>query len=591
MQRYFFSALILALALFAGPLACSNDDMYVEGNHDADGDAGMTDNDSGTEIDAGETDAAIDVKSMEEDVHHDDSTERPVVEINVGPESRTNETSAEFAFHCDHPPSCDFECTINGASPEYCESPTSYADLDDGTHQFAVVATVDDGTESDRATWNWTIDTTPPEISILSAPPAATSETSATFEFECTDKPDCTFQCALDAGDTGGDMQWQECLSGHTIDDLPLGDHELNIRATDELGNQDTKTVGWTVVAFDGWDISTGIDHSCGVRDDGTLWCWGQGSRGRLGLVDTDGREKPAQVGDAQSWSQVSAGGSFTCAVRDDKTLWCWGRNKGGQLGVGDTEDRYEPTQAGSDSNWSSVTTGGTHACGLRDDGTLWCWGTGRRGRLGLGDDDDRDSPEQVGGDSNWNSVVAGMRHSCAIRDDHTLWCWGRGTGNDVPGQIGGDSDWLSASANRGYTCAVRTDHTLWCWGLGEDGQLGIGDTDDRDTPSQLGSDTHWSSVNAGRFHACGVRDDDTLWCWGLGDDGRLGNGDTDHRLTPSQVDSSANWARVAAGGAHSCGVSTDNILSCWGSGDDGRLGSGDTDRRLTPHEVEIDAP
>ena len=32
-------------------------------------------------------------------------------------------------------------------------------------------------------------------------------------------------------------------------------------------------------------------------------------------------------------------GGSHTCAVRNDRTLWCWGRNDRGQLGIGASTD------------------------------------------------------------------------------------------------------------------------------------------------------------------------------------------------------------------------------------------------------------
>ncbi|MBI4702073.1 MAG: hypothetical protein HY744_13135 [Deltaproteobacteria bacterium] len=41
----------------------------------------------------------------------------------------------------------------------------------------------------------------------------------------------------------------------------------------------------------------------------------------------------------------VAAGGYHTCAVKTDGTLWCWGWNEYGQLGDGTTQDRSLPVQ------------------------------------------------------------------------------------------------------------------------------------------------------------------------------------------------------------------------------------------------------
>ena len=35
--------------------------------------------------------------------------------------------------------------------------------------------------------------------------------------------------------------------------------------------------------------------------------------------------------------AKVACGNSHTCAIRDDGNVWCWGTNQGGQLGMGST--------------------------------------------------------------------------------------------------------------------------------------------------------------------------------------------------------------------------------------------------------------
>jgi alpha-tubulin suppressor-like RCC1 family protein len=34
-------------------------------------------------------------------------------------------------------------------------------------------------------------------------------------------------------------------------------------------------------------------------------------------------------------WSEVQLGQSHSCGFKQDKTLWCWGSNRDGQLGTG----------------------------------------------------------------------------------------------------------------------------------------------------------------------------------------------------------------------------------------------------------------
>ena len=86
------------------------------------------------------------------------------------------------------------------------------------------------------------------------------------------------------------------------------------------------------------------------------------------------------------SWASVSGagGGSTACGIRTDGTLWCWGYAE-----TGKRFQAWYPEQVGSASTWQSVSVavnGQPSYCGVRDNGTLWCWGVNRDGQLGLGD-------------------------------------------------------------------------------------------------------------------------------------------------------------------------------------------------------------
>jgi hypothetical protein len=82
--------------------------------------------------------------------------------------------------------------------------------------------------------------------------------------------------------------------------------------------------------------------------------------------------------------AKVAAGYLHTCVIKTNGSLWCWGDNEYGQLGDGTTGDKKVPTQV-SGTDWVSVSAGLEHTCGVKTDGTLWCWGWNNYGQLGDG--------------------------------------------------------------------------------------------------------------------------------------------------------------------------------------------------------------
>jgi alpha-tubulin suppressor-like RCC1 family protein len=53
----------------------------------------------------------------------------------------------------------------------------------------------------------------------------------------------------------------------------------------------------------------------------------------------------PVLVDGGHTFLSISAGGEHTCGVIEDGSLYCWGRNVLGQLGDGSTTDAGTPVR------------------------------------------------------------------------------------------------------------------------------------------------------------------------------------------------------------------------------------------------------
>ena len=203
----------------------------------------------------------------------------------------------------------------------------------------------------------------------------------------------------------------------------------------------------------------------------------------------------------ATGWAAAAAGSAHTCALRDDSTLWCWGAGESGQLGLGTTASPSspQPVTTPADTGWASVTAGDRHTCAVRVGGTLWCWGWDRAGQLGIGSKTSKYLPQQVitPAATGWTRVTAGGNTTCARRK-HKLWCWGfnrygqLGVGNTTnqarPRHVVTPSgaSWSLMAVGSLHTCATHAGHALWCWGYNGVGQLGLGHNSSRDLPEQV---------------------------------------------------------------------------------------------------------
>lgn len=188
--------------------------------------------------------------------------------------------------------------------------------------------------------------------------------------------------------------------------------------------------------------ISAGFAHIAVIKEDGTLWTWGNNEDDRLGAgIAEEIIKTPVQVPVGKAAS-VSCGAYVTSVVMENGELWSWSGNDllgaigretpDGDLGPGKVMDGVRSVSCGQ------------HSGAITADGTLWLWGRNNYGQLG----NNRQGTIQEGRIQNaWEPlpartmenvryVVTSAARTFAILDDGSLWGWGEngsgGLGNDT---------------------------------------------------------------------------------------------------------------------------------------------------------------
>ncbi|MCY3786697.1 MAG: hypothetical protein OXG47_08255 [bacterium] len=281
--------------------------------------------------------------------------------------------------------------------------------------------------------------------------------------------------------------------------------------------------------------VSSGKDHTCVIRADGSVACWGSN------------REKQSAPPDGV-FAAIEAGAEHTCGLRLDGTIDCWGGR--GQLVAPYPENEPAPAPPGA---FAGLGGRGFGVCGVRINGAVVCWGRSvggmtpsaeTSGRVHFDFDafrpDDRitvtyDITHRPGG--RFRALSAGERHACAVRADRSVTCWGLDLHGQSAPPAGAAFDTVSSGGY--HTCGLHPDGAVACWGDNTHGQV----------EAPLGK---FAIVDAGWRHTCAIGTDGSAMCWG----------DDSHGQTAAPA---GRYTTVAAGGRHTCAINTDGVIACWG--------------------------
>lgn len=199
----------------------------------------------------------------------------------------------------------------------------------------------------------------------------------------------CGWKHSLMALDDGSVFSWGSGRSG-----------ELGLGPTPLVAQTPTKVEALHGHSIDsvycGWQHS--IFHSSSTK---TVLSCGNNRHGQLGAPkSTEGsRTRPFTVVAGAGpllVEKIAVGWHFALCLAVDGSLYSWGKGSHGQLGLGTFETTETPTRVPFDKCVQAIACGSEHALVATDEGDLYTCGWGEHGNLGHGDVDNRSSFQKV---------------------------------------------------------------------------------------------------------------------------------------------------------------------------------------------------
>lgn len=278
-------------------------------------------------------------------------------------------------------------------------------------------------------------------------------------------------------------------------------------------------------------DVAAGGRHTCAIRADHSVMCWGAAPQ----MENSPDATK--------KFAQITAGNEFSCGIylnaQDagnivQSNVYCWGKDIRGS------------TTPPANIVFKSINAGREHVCGITSDDTLHCWGNS---------DDNRANPagNPTGHDSEvWTQVSAGTRHSCATTITNKYKCWGEHTkGQREFNDRDFNKSYKHMVASELHTCVIKPDDKIECVAKGTP-----------DIKKNIPSFTV-SHLDSRSDYACAINQDNaSLACWGNNSKNRV-----------SQAPSSGEFSKISTGWEHACTLSkAGGVITCWGNTADARF-------------------
>lgn len=319
--------------------------------------------------------------------------------------------------------------------------------------------------------------------------------------------------------------------------------------------------------------IFAGYDHSFAIKNDGTLWAWGNNQGGELCLGDEIVSTIPTLVTAISDVVEVAAGKavlSDPLLLKKDGTVWkcendgkpkllaglsnivsiatensaAYALAEDGTLWHIDLYYLLKPKHKNVLSGVASLASGSNYTLALKKDGTVWAVGYNTFGQLGFGDKTRRDLFAHTSNFDGANAVAAGGIQGFAIKPNGTVFASGMVWAplqigafefampkeSTVPSPVASLDNVIELAIGTALTeshvLALKKDGSVWSWGSKRWGASGLGSMEhDTYLPTKVANLDNIIAIAAGESHSLALKKDGTLWVSGSNDSAQLGIG------------------------------------------------------------------
>ncbi|XP_023561929.1 X-linked retinitis pigmentosa GTPase regulator isoform X4 [Octodon degus] len=132
------------------------------------------------------------------------------------------------------------------------------------------------------------------------------------------------------------------------------------------------------------------------------------------------------------------------------------------------------------------------------------------------------------------------------------------------------------AACGRNHTLVLTEVGNVYAAGGNNEGQLGLGDTEERDTFHHISfftSEHHIKQLSAGSNTSAALSEDGRLFMWGDNSEGQIGLNDVINVCVPHQLDIGKPISWISCGYYHSAFITIDGELYTFGEPESGKLG------------------
>lgn len=302
--------------------------------------------------------------------------------------------------------------------------------------------------------------------------------------------------------------------------------------------------------------VGGGLYNDYVVGADSSLWVWGDDTYGQYGN-NTQYQNQPGTIRDTVDQSSayqavaVASSGSHALLLRNDGTVWAWGDNSVGELGDGAANSfpvliPSQVTKSNTPGDYLTgvvqIAAGGgglgePYSVALASDGTIWVWGSDHEGQLGNGLTNQNvlwaTALTTITGVVAIAAAPDGV-NTMALKSDGTVWTWGRNNlgngstgGSATPVQVTGLTGVAAISVSYSHAIVLKNDGTVWNWGDNAFGEMDNGTTSSTPvlTPIQANTVSGATEVAAGDFYSEVLLSSGAVWGWGTNENYELGTG------------------------------------------------------------------